>query len=105
MTEWIVQNYEDGTIGAGERALPDPKIPQYEFDSAQDLIDFCDAKILEIENEWNISPDKDGKDAVKYPIDESLPGSIKREYETWNFEVGEHEKRIEHWQSLKDSIV
>ena len=102
MTEWVVQNYEDGTIGAGERALPDPKIPQYEFDSTQDLIDFCDSKILEIENEW--SEFKDGKAAVKYPIDGNLPESIKREYEHWNFEVDDYEKRIEHWQSLKDSI-
>ena len=104
MTEWEIQLYEDGTIGAGERSLPDPKDPQYEFDSTQDLIDFCDAKILDIENEWNEFPDKNGKEPVKYPIDENLPESIKREYENWNFEVDYHEKRIEHWQSLKDSI-
>ena len=105
MSEWLIQTYEDGTISVGERNLPDPKIPQYEFESLQDLNDTCDANIDEILQEWYSMPGNEGRDLVKYEIDETLPENIKREFENWNNEVDFYNGRIQRWQDLKDAAV
>ena len=105
MSDWLIQTYEDGTLAAGERNFPDPKTPQYSFESLQDLIDFCDKKIAEINAEWNQSPDKDGKEPTKYSVDETWPENAKREFENWNFEVDRYNEDVKKWQDLKDAAL
>ena len=110
MSDWFLQRYEDGTIAAAERNLPNPKDPQLEFDNQDELVAFCDKKIAEINEEWSKNPfvqtaEKDVKSPVKYTLDGSMLESEYREKENFNFEVDRYNTELQKWQDLKDAAL
>jgi len=106
---WILLQNDDGTFTPCEEASPDPEFVLDDM-TANEIVEYCDKQIAEIEEEWQTSPMhkteiKSIKQPVKYELSADMFQEEYRVKESFNFEVDRYNTDIAKWQSLRNAAL